>query len=93
MERLPDRASDDTHVKDDPLDEVVLALQRTVQQQSQRVELHPHRVIDPLGAGFTEDGPLTLRERTEGGEERGTDTLIIIIIILFICIAPFLQEK
>lgn len=44
-----------THIVDDPLDEVILALQRRVQQQGQRVELDPHAVVDPLRAGFTED--------------------------------------
>lgn len=52
---LQSKTSGVTHVVDDPLDEVVLALQRRVQQQGQRVELHPHAVVDPLRAGFTED--------------------------------------
>lgn len=54
-----------THVVDDPLDKVVLSLQRWVQQQRQRVELYTNAVVGPLRAGFTEDGLLTLRERTE----------------------------
>lgn len=57
-----------THVVDDPLDEVVLALQRRVQQQRQRVELDPDAVVDHLRAGFTEDRLLTLREG-EGGNK------------------------
>lgn len=37
-----------THFVDDPLDEVVLALQRRIQQQSQRVELDPHAGVSSL---------------------------------------------
>lgn len=31
---------------DNSLDQVELSLQRRVQQQSQRIELHPHAVVD-----------------------------------------------
>ena len=37
-----------TYLIDNPLDEVKLPLQRGVQQQSQRVELHPEAVARPL---------------------------------------------
>lgn len=37
-----------TYLVDDPLDEVKLSLQRGVQQESQRVELHPEAVTSAL---------------------------------------------
>lgn len=38
-----------THLVDDPLDQVKFALQRCVQQESQRVELNPEAVAGALG--------------------------------------------
>ncbi|KAF3842063.1 hypothetical protein F7725_024014 [Dissostichus mawsoni] len=43
---------------DDPLDQVELSLQRRVQQQSQRVELHSHAVIDAFRAKLAQGGLL-----------------------------------
>lgn len=59
-----------THIVDDSLDQVVLAFQRRVQQQSQRVELDPHVVVDPLRADFTEDRLLTLRWKKQQRERK-----------------------
>lgn len=49
---------------DDSLDQVELSLQRRVQQQSQRVELHSHAVIDALRAQLAQVGPLSLKTRS-----------------------------
>jgi len=49
----------------DSLDQVKLPLQRRVQQQSQRVELHPHTVIDAFRASFAQIGPLSLKTQLE----------------------------
>lgn len=49
---------------DDSLDQVKLSLQRRVEQQSQRVELHSHAVINALRAGLTQVGPLPLKRRS-----------------------------
>ena len=55
------------YLVDDPLDQIKLSLQRGVQEQGQGVKLHPHAVVDPLGAGLTQVGPLPLVQ-THGEE-------------------------
>lgn len=49
---------------DDSLDQVKLSLQRRIQQQSQRVELHSHAVVDAFRVGLSQVGPLSLKTQT-----------------------------
>lgn len=55
---------EESYFVDDSLDQVKLSLQRRVQQQSQRVELHPHAVIDAFRARFAQVGPLSLKTQS-----------------------------
>lgn len=48
------------HLVDDSLDQVELSLQGRVQQQSQRIELDSHVVVDAFRASFAQVGPLPL---------------------------------
>lgn len=49
-----------TYLIDDPLDEVKLSLQRGIQQEGQRVELHPEAVARALRVWLLQVGALVL---------------------------------
>lgn len=49
---------------DDSLDQVKLSFQRRVQQQSQRVELYSHAVVNAFRVGLSQVGPLSLKTQT-----------------------------